>query len=118
MPSTTERVSAAPPALPLLAQGQAGQRMREEILRKIDKWQEPPPAKQIKPLPRPDEFENKKRRGGRRIRKMKERYGMTDMRKAANRMHFNQPEEEYLDGDEVRAWWCLGRVGGILVQGT
>lgn len=28
------------------------------------------------------------------MRKMKERYGMTDVRKAANRMQFNQPEEE------------------------
>jgi U4/U6 small nuclear ribonucleoprotein PRP31 len=47
--------------------------MREEILRKIEKMQEPPPAKIIKPLPRPDEGEGKKRRGGRRLRKMKER---------------------------------------------
>ena len=33
---------------------------------------------QIKPLPRPDE-EIKKRRGGKRLRKMKERYGLTDV---------------------------------------
>lgn len=75
--------------------------MRDEIMRKIEKWQEPPPAKIAKPLPRPDEHEGKKRRGGRRLRKMKERYGLTDMRKAANRMHFNVAEEEYMDGDEV-----------------
>lgn len=31
--------------------------MREEILRKIDKWQEPPPAKIARPLPKPDEHE-------------------------------------------------------------
>jgi hypothetical protein len=48
---------------------------------KIAKWQEPPPAKQIKPLPAPD-AEVKKRRGGRRLRKMKERYGLTDVRGA------------------------------------
>lgn len=30
------------------------------------------------------------------------RYGLTDMRKAANRVNFNQVEEEYIDGDEVR----------------
>jgi hypothetical protein len=37
---------------------------------------------------------------------MKERYGMTDMRKQANRMMFNQPEEELIDGDDVggRGW--------------
>lgn len=33
---------------------------------------------------------------------MKERYGLTDMRKAANRMMFNQAEEEWVDGDDVR----------------
>ena len=75
--------------------------MREEIVRKIEKWQEPPPAKTIKPLPAPD-AEQKKRRGGKRLRKMKERYGLTDVRKAANRMNFNVAEEEYMAGDEVR----------------
>jgi U4/U6 small nuclear ribonucleoprotein PRP31 len=29
------------------------------------------------------------------------RYGLTDVRKAANRINFNQVEEEYIDGDEV-----------------
>ena len=33
------------------------------------------------------------------------RYGITDVRKFANRMNFNVPEEEYIDGDDVRA--CL-----------
>jgi hypothetical protein len=42
--------------------------------KKVEKWQEPPPAKQVKVLPAPD-MEPKKRRGGRRYRKMKERYG-------------------------------------------
>ena len=73
--------------------GHAGQEMRAAVVKKIKKWQEPPPAKLVKPLPVPD-LEPKKRRGGRRLRKMKERYGMTDVRKAANRMQFNQPEEE------------------------
>mmetsp|Transcript_28978 Transcript_28978/g.40009 ORF Transcript_28978/g.40009 Transcript_28978/m.40009 type:complete len:490 (+) Transcript_28978:12-1481(+) len=81
------------------ATGQAGRKMRDEVMLKIEKWQEPPPAKQPKPLPVPD-MDSKKRRGGRRLRKMKERYGMTDMRKAANRMNFNQPEEEYGNSGE------------------
>ena len=63
------------------------------MLAKIDKWQEPPPAKQAKPLPVPD-LEPKKRRGGRKKRAQKERYGVTDMMKLANRVNFNQPEEE------------------------
>ena len=32
---------------------------------------------------------------------MKERYGLTDMRKQANRMMFNQAEEEIVDGEDV-----------------
>ena len=53
--------------------GKTGRGLREEICKKIEKWQEPPPAKQPKPLPVPDS-EPKKKRGGRRLRKMKERW--------------------------------------------
>lgn len=52
--------------------GKMGRDLREEIRKKIEKWQEPPPAKQPKPLPVPDS-EPKKKRGGRRLRKRKER---------------------------------------------
>eukprot|EP00798_Chlamydomonas_sp_ICE-L_P000438 gene438-1836_t len=90
--------------------GRAGRDMRDEITRKIEKWQEPPPAKTVKPLKAPD-AEQKKRRGGKRLRKMKERYGLTDVRKAANRMNFNQAEEEYLAGDEMVGLGVLGKEG-------
>lgn len=63
--------------------------LQTEMKKKVDKWQEPAPAKQHKVLPVPD-MEPKKRRGGRRFRKMKERYGLTDMRKAANRSVYLQ----------------------------
>lgn len=86
--------------------------MRDEIMAKIEKWQEPPPAKTIKPLPAPD-AEQKKRRGGKRLRKLKERYGLTDVRKAANRINFNQPEEEFMDGDEVRVCFCVCKGEGF-----
>uniref|UniRef100_A0A0E0DGX1 Nop domain-containing protein n=1 Tax=Oryza meridionalis TaxID=40149 RepID=A0A0E0DGX1_9ORYZ len=43
--------------------GKAGRNLLEEIRKKIEKWQEPPPAKLPKPLPVPD-FEPKKKRGG------------------------------------------------------
>lgn len=52
--------------------GKTGRSLKDEIHKKIEKWQEPPPAKQPKPLPVPDS-EPKKKRGGRRLRKMKER---------------------------------------------
>ncbi|CAM8970395.1 unnamed protein product [Rhodiola kirilowii] len=72
--------------------GKTGRNLKEEIQKKIAKWQEPPPAKQPKPLHVPY-LEPKNKRGGRRLRKMKERYATTDMRKLENRMQFGIPEE-------------------------
>ncbi|XP_014749330.1 PREDICTED: U4/U6 small nuclear ribonucleoprotein Prp31, partial [Sturnus vulgaris] len=45
--------------------GKVGYELKEEIERKFDKWQEPPPVKQVKPLPAPLDGQRKKR-GGRR----------------------------------------------------
>ncbi|CAN8002910.1 unnamed protein product [Ixodes hexagonus] len=45
--------------------GTVGRSLREEVERKLDKLQEPPPAKQVKPLPQPID-QNRKKRGGRR----------------------------------------------------
>ena len=39
--------------------------LKDEIQKKLDKMQEPPPVKQVKPLPRPDDAPRKKR-GGKR----------------------------------------------------
>lgn len=72
---------------------ETGKKMRADVIAKIEKWQEPPPAKTVKPLPAPD-FEVKKKRGGKRHRLAKERYGMTEIRKQQNRINFNIPEEE------------------------
>ncbi|KAJ9554537.1 hypothetical protein OSB04_018582 [Centaurea solstitialis] len=96
--------------------GQLGRTYREEVHKKIEKWQEPPPAKQPKPLPVPDS-EPKKKRGGRRLRKRKERYAMTDMRKLANRMQFGVPEESSLGlGKFARSRDGLGEGYGMLGQ--
>ena len=58
--------------------------MQEEMSKKIEKWQEKGPAKQGRVLPVPD-MEPKKRRGGKRARKYKERYGLTDTKKVCPR---------------------------------
>ncbi|KAG8520539.1 U4/U6 small nuclear ribonucleoprotein Prp31 [Galemys pyrenaicus] len=71
------------------AEGKVGYELKDEIERKFDKWQEPPPVKQVKPLPAPLDGQRKKR-GGRRYRKMKERLGLTEIRKQANRMSFGE----------------------------
>ena len=67
--------------------GEEGLKFRAEIDKKMDKWQEPPPVKNIKALPAPLD-QARKKRGGRRARKAKEKLGATDMRKAANRTTF------------------------------
>lgn len=78
--------------------GKVGDTIRGEIEAKLEKWQEPPPVKAIKALPIPLDAARKKR-GGRRYRKMKERLGMTDMRRAANRMNFGEIEEDAYQDD-------------------
>jgi len=74
--------------------GLAGKHMRAEIEKKIEKWQEPPPPKQPKPLAAPDD-KPKKRRGGKRIRKMKEKFAPTELRKITNRIPFAVAEETF-----------------------
>mmetsp|Transcript_27402 Transcript_27402/g.94818 ORF Transcript_27402/g.94818 Transcript_27402/m.94818 type:complete len:544 (-) Transcript_27402:38-1669(-) len=87
--------------------GSAGERWRDEIAEKIEKWQEPPPGKKKRPLPIPDEGP-KKRRGGKRFRRERERLAMTDMRKDANRLAFGQEDGEYGDSGMGRTLGVLG----------
>jgi U4/U6 small nuclear ribonucleoprotein PRP31 len=69
--------------------GKTGKFLLSEIERRIEKLQEPPPVKAIKPLAPPID-PGRKKRGGRRARKMKERLGMTEMSKQQNRMIFGE----------------------------
>ncbi|TPX54170.1 hypothetical protein SeMB42_g00406 [Synchytrium endobioticum] len=73
--------------------GSQGRTVREEVDRKVEKLQEPPPGQSVKALPVPAEGP-KKRRGGRRARKQKERLQMTEVRKQQNRLVFGVAEEE------------------------
>ncbi|KAL3903914.1 MAG: hypothetical protein SGPRY_011486 [Prymnesium sp.] len=77
--------------------GAIGQRFKDEIEVKATKLQEPPPPKVTKALPVPPESSGK-RRGGRRVRKMKERYGMSQMRQLSNRVRFGEEEDTTSDG--------------------
>eukprot|EP01135_Chromosphaera_perkinsii_P003989 Nk52_evm2s266 gene=Nk52_evmTU2s266 len=74
-------------------EGATGRKFREEIQSRVDKMQEAAPLKVVKPLKAPDEAP-KKRRGGKRVRKMKEKYATTEFRKAANRMTFGEIGED------------------------
>ncbi|XP_033117802.1 U4/U6 small nuclear ribonucleoprotein Prp31-like [Anneissia japonica] len=78
--------------------GEIGSKFREEIDGKFEKLTEPPPVKKTKALPAPIDG-GRKKRGGRRYRKMKERLGMTEFRKAANRMTFGEIEDDAYQED-------------------
>nr|TKR71169.1 PH-interacting protein-like [Populus alba] len=79
--------------------GNIGICLRVEVLKKIEKLLKPHPVRLPTPLPIPsDASQSKKTRGGRRLRKNRERYAMTDMRNLANKIHFGVPEESSLDG--------------------
>eukprot|EP01118_Nematostelium_gracile_P009385 TRINITY_DN3156_c0_g1_i1.p1 TRINITY_DN3156_c0_g1~~TRINITY_DN3156_c0_g1_i1.p1 ORF type:complete len:471 (-),score=148.73 TRINITY_DN3156_c0_g1_i1:132-1544(-) len=73
--------------------GSSGSDLKEIILNKIEKWQEPPPIRLPKPLPAPDD-RPKKRRGGARMRQIKQKFAMTELRKQANRVNFGTEEQE------------------------
>lgn len=78
--------------------GSMGRKFRDEIERALDKLQEPPPVKQVKPLPAPIDQPQKKR-GGKRVRKLKERLVITDLRKQANRINFGEIEDDAYQND-------------------
>jgi U4/U6 small nuclear ribonucleoprotein PRP31 len=62
-----------------------GRELRDKIERQLEKLQEPAKRKEKKALPAPLETSRKKR-GGRRHRKMKERFELTELSKQKNRM--------------------------------
>lgn len=80
--------------------GSYGHKLHDELSKKIEKLLEPPPQKLEKVLPIPKEGGGKKRRGGRKARKAKERNGMTELRKMQNRVEFGKQEEEAFEYDE------------------
>lgn len=90
--------------------GAAGRRFREDIISKLEKAQEPPPPKLAKPLPVPLDMPSKKR-AGRRVRRNKERFAVTELRRQANRVKFGEVAD---DVDQTDLGYSLGQ----LQQGT
>ncbi|KAM9891001.1 hypothetical protein OXX79_011034 [Metschnikowia pulcherrima] len=83
-------------------QGEMGRAYLKEIETKLDKLLAPPELTATKALPVPKEQKSKKR-GGRRFRKMKERFQMSELRKAQNKMSFATQETTVVDtfGEEI-----------------
>nr|KAG5707554.1 hypothetical protein BaRGS_001102 [Batillaria attramentaria] len=93
-----------------------GMDLRAEVEGKFDKWQEPPPVKTVKPLPAPID-QARKKRGGRRARKMKERLGLTELRKQANRMNFGEIEDDAYQEDLGFSLGTMGKAKSGKVRG-
>lgn len=89
--------------------GSTGQAVADSIRDKIAKWAAPPEVKAVKPLPIPEGKKSRKR-GGKRFRRLKEKYGQTDVRKAANRLAVDQSGVEYSES-------AMGNDGGMLGMG-
>jgi U4/U6 small nuclear ribonucleoprotein PRP31 len=89
--------------------GEQGLILGDQVEKRINKLSEAAPNSGTKALPAPDEKPSRKR-GGRRVRKMKEATAMTDLRKAQNRMVFGKEEQEvgYGTGDGTKG---LGMIG-------
>ena len=78
--------------------GVIGMSFREEVEKKIEKFQEAPPVKAAIALPAPI-VARKNRRGGRRFRKMKEQYAVTGLRRQANRINFGELGDDCYQAD-------------------
>lgn len=87
--------------------GSEGIRMRCEVAQKIEKWQEPDKARTKRALPIPEEKKSKKR-GGKKVRRMKERSGITELRHEQNKVRLSTTDGEY--GDSAMGV-TLGMVG-------
>lgn len=85
-----------------------GYELREEIEKKLEKLLEPHKKKMDVALPIPEE-QKKSKRGGKRIRKLKEKFIETEVRKAQNQLKFSLDGAEYGDS-------AMGLDQGLLSQ--
>ncbi|KAM0745807.1 Nop domain-containing protein [Meredithblackwellia eburnea MCA 4105] len=92
--------------------GGFGEEMVDKLHREFDRLAKPPPRKVVKALPKPEEGGKKNRRGGRRARKLKEQFQMTELRKLQNRVRFGEEEEETGAYDETRGLGMIGKESG------
>ncbi|GAO46032.1 Nop domain-containing protein [Saitoella complicata NRRL Y-17804] len=90
--------------------GSMGQTILQQVQEKLEKLAEPPTSKGPKALPAPDDPVRKKR-GGKRIRKAKEAFAVTELRKLQNRVQFGGEEVEVGFGDETEGLGMINAEG-------
>ncbi|KWU47243.1 Nop domain-containing protein [Rhodotorula sp. JG-1b] len=91
--------------------GAFGEEMKGKLEAEMERLARPSALKVVKALPRPDE-KKKARRGGKRARKAKEAYAMTELRKQQNRLKFGEAEEEVGAYDDVQGMGMIGSSSG------
>lgn len=99
--------------------GELGIKYRQEVQVKLDKLLLPPDQTGPKALPVPQERKSKKR-AGRRFRKMRERFNMSELRKAQNKMEFGKEERTVTDafGEEIGLGLTREIVGAQINRNT
>ena len=94
------------------SENEYGKNLKEKIAEKISKIETNKQPVLVKPLPKPDE-KSKRRRGGRKLKGIKQRYEMTEARMLKNRMKFGtEPEKEFRDTGVGFGLLKIGGVGG------
>mmetsp|Transcript_30209 Transcript_30209/g.90817 ORF Transcript_30209/g.90817 Transcript_30209/m.90817 type:complete len:502 (+) Transcript_30209:259-1764(+) len=93
----------------------AAEGFRQDIRGKIEKACEPPKAQKVKALPPPDIMTGKKKRGGRRVRKAKEKTRPTELRIQMNKRAFaHDLGAEYGDDSMGLDFGMMNKEGGKL----
>ena len=95
--------------------GEKGKRMREDIMKKFEKIQLPQGTRKVKKLKIDDK--PKRRRGGKKYRKLKEKTQLTQIRKLKNRVTFNG-EAQYEDYQTGKSFGQLKKsfIGNLKVE--
>jgi U4/U6 small nuclear ribonucleoprotein PRP31 len=91
-----------------------GKRLKEFIGKKMDRIKEPKAAALKKPLPRPDDKPRRKR-GGKRVKNIKQRMALTEMRALKNRMSFG-PDAESEFRETGVGYGMLNQAGKVKVS--
>jgi U4/U6 small nuclear ribonucleoprotein PRP31 len=92
--------------------GSYGQKIRKELDENLRKHMTPPQLRAARALRAPLDAPSKKR-GGKRVRKAKERNATTELQKLQNRMKFGEAEEEVGYGDETEGLGMLTQTGSV-----
>ena len=90
-----------------------GNELKKIIADKVEKIKNDVQPILKKPLPRPDDKPSKKR-GGKRVRGIKKKFELTEVRKLKNRMKFGEPEAEYRDTGVGFGMLGVGGIGSSL----